>query len=48
MAGRCVLTPHPGEHARLTSRSISEIQADRLSAAREAASAWGQTVVLKG
>jgi len=45
---RCVLTPHPGEHARLTRRSIAAVQGDRLSAAREAASAWGQTVLLKG
>ncbi len=45
---RCVLTPHPGEQARLTRRSIDEIQRDRLSSAREAAREWGQTVVLKG
>ena len=44
----CVLTPHPGEHARLTRRSVPEVQGDRLSAAREAAQAWGQTLVLKG
>ena len=48
IAARCVLTPHPGEHARLTRRSVAEIQADRLSAAREASRAWRQTVVLKG
>ena len=48
VSGRCVLTPHPGEHARLTGRSIAEIQGDRLSAAREAARAWQQTLVLKG
>ncbi len=45
---RCVLTPHPGEHARLTRRSVEEIQRDRLSSAREAAREWGQMVVLKG
>ena len=45
---RCVLTPHPGEHARLTRRSIAEVQGDRLAAARDAAGAWGQVVVLKG
>ncbi|MDZ4278220.1 MAG: NAD(P)H-hydrate dehydratase, partial [Dehalococcoidia bacterium] len=45
---RCVLTPHPGEHARLTQRAVRDIQADRMSAARDAARAWGQTVVLKG
>ncbi|MEX0785086.1 MAG: NAD(P)H-hydrate dehydratase, partial [Dehalococcoidia bacterium] len=48
VAARCVLTPHPGEHARLTGRSIAEVQSDRLASAREAAQAWGQTVVLKG
>jgi hydroxyethylthiazole kinase-like uncharacterized protein yjeF len=45
---RCVLTPHPGEHARLTRHSIGKIQRDRLSSARDAAHEWGQTVVLKG
>ena len=48
IASKCVLTPHPGEHARLTGRSVAEIQADRLSASREAAEKWGQVVVLKG
>jgi NAD(P)H-hydrate repair Nnr-like enzyme with NAD(P)H-hydrate dehydratase domain len=44
----CVLTPHPGEMARLAGKSTREIQEDRLAAAREAASAWGHVVVLKG
>ncbi len=44
----CVLTPHPGEQARLTRRTTSEIQSDRLASAQHAARAWGQTVVLKG
>jgi NAD(P)H-hydrate epimerase len=44
----CVLTPHPGEFARLTRRETADIQSDRLGAAREAGSAWKQTVVLKG
>ena len=43
-----VLTPHPGELRRLTGKSIPEIQADRLAAATQNASAWRQTVVLKG
>jgi NAD(P)H-hydrate epimerase len=43
-----VLTPHPGEMARLTGRSITDIEADRLGAARTAARAWGCHVVLKG
>jgi NAD(P)H-hydrate epimerase len=46
--GRCVLTPHPGEHARLTRKPIDAIQRDRLSSARGAAKEWGQVVVLKG
>ena len=48
VSARCVLTPHPGEHARLTRRSVAEVQGDRLAAVREAAEAWGQTVLLKG
>jgi len=43
-----VLTPHPGEMARLTDRPIGEIQADRLRAATKWSQAWGQVVVLKG
>ena len=46
--GRAVLTPHPGELARLTGGSVAEVQADRLGAARRSASEWRQTVVLKG
>jgi NAD(P)H-hydrate epimerase len=47
---RCsaVLTPHPGEMARLTGRETGEVQADRLGVAHDAAARWGQTVVLKG
>jgi hydroxyethylthiazole kinase-like uncharacterized protein yjeF len=43
-----VLTPHPGEMARLTGLTIEEIQADRLEIARSFAQKWGVTVVLKG
>jgi hydroxyethylthiazole kinase-like uncharacterized protein yjeF len=43
-----VLTPHPGEMARLTGRSIDAIASDRVSAARKAAKEWGAVVVLKG
>jgi NAD(P)H-hydrate epimerase len=43
-----VLTPHPGEQARLTRSTVDVVQRDRLSSAREAASLSGKTVVLKG
>lgn len=43
-----VLTPHPGEMARLLGLSTAVIQADRFSIARAAALEWGQVVVLKG
>jgi len=45
---RVVLTPHPGEMARLLDREVALIQADRLGQAREAARNWRTTVVLKG
>ena len=43
-----VLTPHPGELARLTGKTAEAINADRTSAARKAAKEWGAIVVLKG
>ena len=43
-----VLTPHPGEMARLTGKEISEINADRVSIAAEYAKEWQAVVVLKG
>lgn len=47
-----VLTPHPGEFARLSKRSevarLSEDDRYRIERAREAALLWGQVVVLKG
>lgn len=43
-----VLTPHPGEMARLLRVPTDRVQADRLSAARDAASRFGSVVVLKG
>ncbi len=47
-AGRFVLTPHPGEMARLTGLDVREVQARRLELARRQAQAWRQVVVLKG
>jgi len=43
-----ILTPHPGEMARLVALPMEEIQRGRLKVAREAAALWGETVVLKG
>ncbi len=43
-----VLTPHPGEMARLLGREVREVQADRIASAREAARRFGCVVVLKG
>jgi NAD(P)H-hydrate epimerase len=46
--GPIVLTPHPGEMARLAGFSTSEVQSDRLRAARLLAERHGVVVVLKG
>lgn len=43
-----VLTPHPGELARLTGATVAEIQSDRVAAARSLAQAQHAHVVLKG
>ena len=43
-----VLTPHPGEAARLAGTTASAVQADRLGTARRLAAATGAVVVLKG
>jgi len=47
-SGARVLTPHPGEMARLTGRTVYEIQADRTGTAREFAQQNGVWLVLKG
>jgi ADP-dependent NAD(P)H-hydrate dehydratase / NAD(P)H-hydrate epimerase len=48
-AGRTVvLTPHPGEMARLNGKSVGEIQSNRLDTARIFARDSGVTLVLKG
>jgi NAD(P)H-hydrate epimerase len=43
-----ILTPHPGEMARLVGRSTAEVQRDRLAAAVGLARRTGAIVVLKG
>jgi ADP-dependent NAD(P)H-hydrate dehydratase / NAD(P)H-hydrate epimerase len=43
-----VVTPHPGEMARLLGSSTAEVQSDRLKLASDAARGWNAHVVLKG
>ena len=43
-----VLTPHPGEAARLLGSSVRQVQADRPAAARALAETYGCVTVLKG
>lgn len=43
-----VLTPHPGEMARLAGKSVAEVQANRLDTARKFVRERGVTLVLKG
>jgi ADP-dependent NAD(P)H-hydrate dehydratase / NAD(P)H-hydrate epimerase len=43
-----VLTPHPGEMARLTGLTVKEVEADRLGLARRFATEHNLTLVLKG
>jgi NAD(P)H-hydrate epimerase len=45
---RVIVTPHPGEMARLTGISVSEIQQSRVTAARGGAREWRKVEVLKG
>lgn len=44
----CILTPHPGEMARLTKSTVAEVQSRRLELTAEMAAQWGQVVLLKG
>lgn len=43
-----IITPHPGEAARLLSCTVDEVQADRFAAARELNRRYGAVVLLKG
>jgi NAD(P)H-hydrate epimerase len=47
-AGRVVLTPHPGEAARLLGASTADVQADRTAVARHLAARFSAVVALKG
>ena len=48
LADMAILTPHPGEMARLTGKSTRDVQADRIGIAVESAARWNKIVVLKG
>ncbi len=43
-----IITPHPGEMARLSGLSTVEVQANRLALVQEKAQTWGCIIVLKG
>ena len=43
-----ILTPHPGEAARLLNCSVAEIESDRLLSARRLVKRYGGVAVLKG
>jgi NAD(P)H-hydrate epimerase len=45
---KLILTPHPGEMARLAGINVAEVQANRLEVARGFAQRTGVTLVLKG
>jgi hydroxyethylthiazole kinase-like uncharacterized protein yjeF len=47
-AGPIVITPHPGEAARLLGTTVAEIEGDRIAAARTLAARTRAVVVLKG
>ena len=48
LAGDAILTPHPGEAARLLGVATAKVQADRYAAARRLCERFGCVVVLKG
>lgn len=43
-----ILTPHPGEAARLLGKTIADVESDRFASARALAQRYGAVVVLKG
>lgn len=44
----CLVTPHPGEMSRLIGKPVKDVQADRITVARDFAAAHGVIVLLKG
>ena len=43
-----ILTPHPAEFARLTGKTVSQVQSDRINLAKSFAQEYGCNLVLKG
>ena len=48
LAAPFIVTPHPGEMARLVGTDVTAVQEDRLGLAQSRAADWGGVVVLKG
>jgi NAD(P)H-hydrate epimerase len=48
LPGDAILTPHPGEMARLSGLTTAEIQSDRVATATKYAREWRKTIALKG
>jgi NAD(P)H-hydrate epimerase len=46
--GSTILTPHPGEMARITGKTVTAIEQDRIGVLRDTAADLGSIVVLKG
>ena len=47
-SGQVILTPHPGEMARLQGTCVADVEASRISCAREFARSHGVFLILKG
>ncbi len=47
-AGDLIITPHPGEFARLIGANLAELQRNRLNILQHYASDWGKIIVFKG
>ena len=48
LATDAILTPHPGEMARLAGTTVEKVQSDRAGVAKNWAAEWNKTIVLKG
>ena len=48
LGSKAVITPHPGEAARLLSQSVDQVLTDKMVSARALAEKYGCTAVLKG